>query len=49
MHPLNVSRRNKAVCLDERQQDDEENEGEGIFSKSVQPKLTTTIAKPYEA
>ena len=31
--------RNKAACLDEGQQEDEEDEGVSI--KSVQPKLTT--------
>ena len=34
--------RNKAACLDEGQQEDEEDDGEGVSSKSVQPKLTTT-------
>ena len=35
-----VGRRDKAACLDEDQQEDEENEEEGVTSKSVQPKLT---------
>ena len=41
MHPLSVNSRNKAACLDEDQQEDEEDVGVGDFSKSVQPKLTT--------
>lgn len=41
MHPLSVNSCNKAACFGESQQEDGENEGKGIFIKSVQPKLTT--------
>ena len=40
-HLLYVNSRNKAASLDECLQKDKEDEGEGLSSKSVQPKLTT--------
>ena len=40
--PLSGNSHNNVACLDEGQQEDEENEAEGVSSKSVQPKLTTT-------
>ena len=39
--PLSINSRSKVAYLDECQQKDEKDEGEGVSSKSVQRKLTT--------
>ena len=48
MRPLLVNSHNKVACLDECQQEDEEDEGEGVSNKFVQPKLMT-ISKAMQS